>query len=116
MRPEAWVAFLQAGAGSRGMNTHFNWDHVMVDTSPLNRARTWDQARVGFQGEHWVVLGAGLLLMTAAGRSRSLLKRTAGRALATALIGRAASGRDGVAGVLGRLTSRGAGEGNRTLV
>ncbi len=88
----------------------------MFDTSPLNRARTWDEARPSFPGEHWIVLGAGLLLMMAAGRSRSLLKRTAGRALATALIGRAASGRDGVTGVLGKLVSGGAGEGNRTLV
>ncbi|MBC7444221.1 MAG: hypothetical protein H7273_01955, partial [Polaromonas sp.] len=43
---------------------------------------------------------AGLALLLAAGRSRSLLKRTAGSALGSALLYRAASGRDGLAQVL----------------
>ena len=62
----------------------------------LESAKAWDDARPSFPGEHWLVLGAGLLLMSRAGRSRSFVGRLLGRAVATALIGRAASGRDGI--------------------
>ena len=63
----------------------------------------WDAARPGFKGEHWLVLGAGLLALRAAGRSRGVVGRTLGRAVGSALIARAASGRDGVAGKLARV-------------
>lgn len=63
----------------------------------------WDAARPGFKGEHWLVLGAGLLALRTAGRSRGVVGRTVGRALGSALIARAASGRDGVVGKLARL-------------
>ena len=69
-------------------------------------AKAWDDSRPGFPGEHWIVLGAGLLLLAAAGRSRSFLMRTAGVALGTALVGRAASGRDGVIGLIGTIVKR----------
>ncbi len=67
------------------------------ETSTLQKIKRLDEQRPGFPGEHWLALGAGLLLMSRAGRSRSLLGRMAGRAAGAALIGRAASGRDGFA-------------------
>lgn len=54
-------------------------------------------SRPDFPGEHVAVLAAGLLLLMAAGRGRSLLMRTLVGAAGTALIGRAASGTGGVA-------------------
>ncbi|WP_342720392.1 hypothetical protein [Acidovorax sp. FHTAMBA] len=67
--------------------------------------KQWDDARPGFVGEHWLVLGAGVLLMRRAGRSRGLVGRLLGRAVGGALIARAASGRDGVASKLARVAS-----------
>ena len=65
----------------------------------------WDNARPGFFGEHWLVLGAGVLLLSRAGRSRGMVGRLLGRAVGGALIARAASGRDGVASKLARVAS-----------
>lgn len=69
----------------------------------IQHFQQWDAARPGFKGEHWLVLGAGLLALRAAGRSRGLMGRTVGRALGSALLARAASGRDGVVGRLARV-------------
>jgi hypothetical protein len=69
----------------------------------------WDAARPGFKGEHWLVLGAGLLALRAAGRSRGLMGRTLGRALGSALLARAATGRDGVVGKLTRVAAAASG-------
>ncbi len=66
----------------------------------LQNLKQWDKKRPGFPGEHWLALGAGLLMMRRAGRSRSFLGRMAGRALGAALMARAASGRDGPLGKL----------------
>ena len=66
----------------------------------LEQIKDYDQKRASFPGEHLLVFGAGLALLMAAGRSRSLLKRTAGSALGSALLYRAASGRDGVTKLL----------------
>ncbi|MDD2714069.1 MAG: hypothetical protein PHU77_14230 [Simplicispira sp.] len=72
----------------------------MKISEKLHDLQQWDERRSGFPGEHWLVLGAGLLAMRRAGRSRSLVGRWAGRALGTALIARAATGRDGPLGQL----------------
>jgi hypothetical protein len=56
-----------------------------------------DDARPGFPGEHWIVLVAGLGAWLASRRHPSLMMRTLGLMAGTALVGRAASGRDGVA-------------------
>jgi hypothetical protein len=56
-----------------------------------------DDARPGFPGEHWIVLAAGLGAWLASRRHPSFLVRTAGLLAGTALVGRAASGRDGIA-------------------
>ncbi len=72
----------------------------------INDIRQWDETRPGFAGEHWLVLGAGLLAMRQAGRTRSTVGRLVGSAVGTALVARAASGRGGVAAVVDKLTSR----------
>jgi len=66
----------------------------------LRQLKAYDEARPSFPGEHWLVLGAGLALLMASRRSRSFVARTAGSALGSALLYRAASGRDGLAKAL----------------
>ena len=48
----------------------------------------------------WLVLGAGIAVLLASRRSRSLLWRTVGPALGSSLLYRAASGREGLASLL----------------
>ena len=67
----------------------------------LQDLKQWDKQRAGFPGEHWLALGAGMLLMKRAGRSRSFLGRLVGRSLGAALMARAASGRNGPLGKMG---------------
>ena len=62
----------------------------------IQKARVADDRRNDLPGEHWVVLGAGLLLLLAAGRGRSFLGRTLAGAAGSALVGRAVSGRGGL--------------------
>jgi uncharacterized membrane protein len=78
-----------------------------MNTSPpsgLSRAadryKTWDQRRNSFPAEHWIVLCAGLALLLASRRSASPLVRAASSAAGSALLYRAASGRDGVSKLL----------------
>ncbi len=59
----------------------------------------WDKTRPDFPGEHLLVAAAGVALLLAAGRSRSPLKSMLFTAAGTAVLGRAASGRGGVARV-----------------
>lgn len=66
----------------------------------LQQIKDYDERRPSFPGEHWLVLGAGLALLMASRRSRSWVKRTAGSALGSALLYRAASGRDGLSKLL----------------
>lgn len=69
-------------------------------TRPLQKLRQYDQNRASFPGEHLLVLGAGLALFMASRRSPSPVKRALGAAASSALLARAASGRDGLAKVL----------------
>lgn len=62
-----------------------------------------DDAREGMPGEHWFALGAGVGVWLLSSRHPSLLVRTLGLMAGTALVGRAASGRDGVSKILGYL-------------
>ncbi|BEP45757.1 hypothetical protein [Variovorax sp. V15] len=64
--------------------------------STINEFRRVDAQREDYPGEHLVVLGVGVLLLLAAGRSRSLVARLAAGAAGGALIGRAASGTGGI--------------------
>lgn len=63
----------------------------------IKELKAYDEARPGFPGEHWLVLAAGLGAWLASRRHPSFMVRTLGLMAGTALVGRAASGRDGVA-------------------
>lgn len=78
------------------------------DASPLEKIKQADQAREGFPGEHWLVLGMGIALWHFTRRNRNAFVRAAGSFGAAALVARAASGREGLAKVL-RWTPLGAG-------
>lgn len=65
-----------------------------------------DDRRPGFPGEHLLVLGTGIVLLMAAGRVRSPVWRFLAGAAGSAFIGRAASGRGGLARVASLLGGR----------
>lgn len=69
--------------------------------STINEFKRVDAQRADYPGEHLAVLGAGVLLLLAAGRSRSFVARTLVGAAGGALIGRAASGTGGLARLAG---------------
>lgn len=66
----------------------------------FKQLQEFDERRPSFAGEHWLVFGAGIAVLMASRRSRSFLKRTAGSTLGSALLYRAASGRDGLSKLL----------------
>lgn len=67
--------------------------------SRIDAIKQMDARRPDLPGEHLAVLGAGLLLLMAGGRSRSLVRRLLAGAAGGALMGRAASGTGGLARV-----------------
>jgi len=67
--------------------------------SRIEAVKKMDAQRPDFPGEHLAVLGAGVLLLLTAGRSRSLGRRVLAGAAGGALVGRAASGTGGLARV-----------------
>lgn len=71
-----------------------------MSESILQRIKRYDEARPGIPGEHWLVLAAGMGAWLASRRHPSPAVRTLGLMAGTALVGRAASGRDGLAKVL----------------
>ncbi|NGM87489.1 hypothetical protein G5B35_09230 [Parapusillimonas sp. SGNA-6] len=73
----------------------------------IQSIRKRDAERDDFPGEHWIVLAVGTLFLYASRRSRSMLGRSVMTALGTALIGRAASGRGGIARLGTALRHRG---------
>jgi hypothetical protein len=73
----------------------------------IDKFKQVDAARADYPGEHLTALGAGVLLLLAAGRSRSFLTRIVAGAAGGALIGRAASGTGGIAKLAGALQSGG---------
>ena len=76
-----------------------------MSDSLLARLKRLDDSRPSFPGEHWFALGAGIWLLSR--RSGSILGRLAWVAAGTALVLRAASGRDGLAGEPAMRRSRG---------
>ncbi len=66
----------------------------------LQQIKEFDEARDSFPGEHWLVLAAGIGVWWASRNHRSFVVRTLGLMAGTALVGRAASGRDGLSKVL----------------
>lgn len=72
----------------------------MKSNSMLQQLKAYDHAREGMSGEHWLTLGLGVAAWLLTRNHRSFVVRTAGMIAGTALVGRAASGRDGPARVL----------------
>lgn len=66
------------------------------DKSWLAALEEADAIRPDLPGEHLIVLGVGLLLLMATGRSRTLIGKALIGAAAGAFIGRAASGTGGL--------------------
>ena len=62
----------------------------------IDKIKQVDAARADYPGEHFVVLGAGVLLLLAAGRSRSFLMRVVAGAGGGALGGRGGGRTGGV--------------------
>ncbi|WP_447915809.1 hypothetical protein [Delftia acidovorans] len=78
----------------------------MAISEKIQDLRKWDDSRKRFTGEHWLVLGAGLLALRHARRTESGVGRLVSGALGTALIARAAIGRDGLVGTTERLAAK----------
>lgn len=70
------------------------------EPSTLEQIKAADEAREGFPGEHWLVLGLGIAVWHFTRNDRRWYVRTAGGFAATALVARAASGRQGLSRVL----------------
>lgn len=71
-----------------------------MPTNALQKIKQYDEARDDFPGEHWIVLAAGLGVWYVSQRHPSAVVRLLGMAGATALVGRAASGRNGLTRLL----------------
>jgi len=76
--------------------------NVLADEEPstLEKIKAADEARPGFPGEHWLVLALGIALWQVTRRHRFWAVRAAGGLAASALVARAASGREGLSKVL----------------
>ena len=81
-----------------------------MNPSLFERFQRYDARRSSLPGEHWIVLGTGLWLLSRPGSAA--VGRLLAMALGAALIYRAASGRDGlvrlIPAVEGRLAARAA--------
>jgi hypothetical protein len=78
------------------MNARQPVDRRYRTGSTIERLKAIDDTRDSLPGEHWLVLGAGLATWWLTRQHPSLLVRALGVAAGAALVGRAASGRDGV--------------------
>jgi hypothetical protein len=82
-----------------------------MDTKTLlDQVRRFEEQRPSLPGEHWLTLGAGLVLLLSGGRG-SVLGRTLSLAVGGALVYRAVQGRDG----LGELLRRDGAPGRRAV-
>jgi hypothetical protein len=73
-----------------------------MDTKTLlDQVRRFEEQRPSLPGEHWLTLGAGLVLLLSGGRG-SVLGRTLSLAVGGALVYRAVQGRDGLGELLRR--------------
>ena len=72
----------------------------MNPPNSFQQLKNFDDARPGIPGEHLFALGMGLAAWWLTRRHSSLIVRTIGLGLGTAMVGRAASGRDGISRIL----------------
>ena len=73
----------------------------MIKPDPTaQRLKNSDAAQTGVPGQHWIALGAGLAAWLLTRKRSSFMVRTAGMLAGTALVGRAASGRDGLSKII----------------
>ena len=72
----------------------------MNNTPSFEQNKNLDATLPGFPGEHWLVLGAGVTAWWLTRNSSSSVVRAGGLVVGTALVGRAASGRNGLAKLL----------------
>jgi len=70
------------------------------EPSALDKIKAADEAREGFPGEHWLMLALGIAVWQFTRRHRYWAVRTAGGLAASAMVARAASGRQGLSKVL----------------
>jgi hypothetical protein len=70
------------------------------DASPIDKLKAADESREGFPGEHWLVLVLGVAVWQFTRKDKRWYVRAAGGFLATSLVARAASGRQGLSKVL----------------
>ena len=73
---------------------------MLAEDSTLDRIKAADAARPGFPGEHWLVLAMGIAMWQLTRRHRYWAVRAAGGLAASALVARAAAGRQGLSKVL----------------
>ena len=83
----------------------------LEEPSPIEKLKAADDARDGFPGEHWIVLALGIGVWQLTRKDPRWYVRMAGGFLATSLVARAASGRQGLSRVL-RYTPLGKGISN----
>ncbi len=81
------------------------------EPSTVAKLKAADEARPGFPGEHWLVLALGIAVWQVTRKHRLWAVRMAGGFASTALVARAASGREGLSKVL-RYTPLGRGISN----
>lgn len=81
-------------------------DAVGKAEAKAREVRHWDESRPSFPAEHLIVAVAGVLLLMAAGRARTPLKTMLLTAAGSAALGRAASGRGGVARIAGWIVGK----------
>jgi len=73
---------------------------IVEEGSTLEKIKAADARRPGFPGEHWLVLALGIAVWQLTRRHRYWAVRTAGGLAASALVARAATGREGLSKVL----------------
>lgn len=73
---------------------------ILDEDSTLEKIKAADERRRGFPGEHWLVLALGIAVWQFTRRHRNWAVRTAGGLAASAMVARAASGRQGLSKVL----------------
>ena len=98
----SWSAFANIRSSFVGAHKHdlLLTTKNMKQLNSLQQLKQFDDARPGVPGEHLFALGVGLAAWWLTRRHPSFIVRSIGIGVGTALIGRAASGRDGISRIL----------------